>query len=179
MRTPLRYGFAIGLEIGPLPPAVAQSTDPAFVLLAGQNNVWELRFIPGHGLEWHMGDVVLTDPYFEPSRCNAITLTGYFEPKGYLAIRDPESQLKLYTSGLLRDANRGVAYSPANSDLVHNPTYVNFRGRAKFSNMMLSSFADSYSPRLRPQLLDFYNHLYRDQKLLIPDVKMMDAELCQ
>ena len=29
-----------------------------------------------------MGNVVLSDPYFEPSECNAIILTGYFQPKG-------------------------------------------------------------------------------------------------
>jgi len=44
--------------------------------------------------------------------------------------------------------------------------------------MMLSSFADNYSPRLLPQYLDTYTTLYREEKLSLADVKMMDAELC-
>jgi arylsulfatase A-like enzyme len=179
MRTPHRYGFAIGLAIGPLPTVLTSSGNAPFHVLAGQAPLWDLRFIPGNGLEWHMGDIVLKDPYFEPSQCNAIILTGYFEPKGHLAKRDPESQIKLYSSGFLRDASRGIAYKPADDDVLHTATFVNFQGIAKFSNMMLSSFADSYSPRLRPQFLDFYNNLYREKKLFIPDVKMMDAELCR
>jgi len=179
MRTPLRYGFAIGLEIGPLPTVLQNSTDRQIHILAGQDRVWDLRFLPGHGLEWRMGDIVLTDPYFEPSRCNAIVLTGYFEPKGHLTTRDPSSTLKLSSSGFLRDAKRDIVYSPADDALLDNPTFVNFRGKARFSNIMLSSFSDGYSPRLKPHLIDFYNNLYREKKLVIADVKMMDAELCK
>jgi hypothetical protein len=179
MRTPHRYGFAIGLEIGPLPGALQHTSEQSVQVLAGQETLWELRFIPGHGLEWHMGDIVLRDPYFEPSRCNAIVLTGYFEPRGHLAKRDPQSQIKLYSSGFLRDANSDIAYSPANDSQLHIPTFVNFDGKARFSNLMLSSFADSYSPRLLPQYMELYTQMYREQKLTIADVKMMDAELCQ
>jgi arylsulfatase A-like enzyme len=179
MRTPYRYGFTIGLEIGPLPLALIQSPDRPVYVLAGQENIWELQFKPGHGLEWHMGDIVLKDPNFEPSQCNAIILTGYFEPRGHLAKRDPRSEIKLYSSGLLRDANSEIASSPADDEKLHTPTFVNFHGRAKFSNMMLSSFADSYSPRLLPQYMDFYMSQYREEKLLLADVKMMDVELCK
>ncbi len=178
MRTPHRYGFTMGLEIGPLPAGLLHSSDQPFHLLAGQEGLWELRFIPEHGLEWRMGDVILTDPYFEPSRCNAIILTGYFEPRGHLAKRAPQSRMKLYSSGFLRDANNDVAYSPADDEHLNTPTLVNFHGVAKFSNIMLSSFADSYSPRVAPQFMDVYTSLYREQQLTIPDVKMMDAELC-
>ena len=177
MRTPHRYGFAIGLEIGPLPTGLQQTSEQS--ILAGQETLWELRFIPGQGLEWHMGDIVLRDPYFEPSRCNAIVLTGYFEPRGHLAKRDPQSRIKLYSSGFLRDANSDIAYSPADDTQLHIPTFVNFHGKARFSNLMLSSFADSYSPRLLPQYMALYTDMYRERKLTIADVKMMDAELCQ
>tara|TARA_R110002072_G_scaffold213_13_gene1579 strand:+ start:19244 stop:21208 length:1965 start_codon:yes stop_codon:yes gene_type:complete len=179
MRTPHRYGFSMGLEIGPLPPALTTAGDKAYHLLAGQQGLWDLRFIPGHGLEWRQGDAVLTDPYFEPSRCNAIVLTGYFEPKGHLTRRAPQSSIKLYSSGFLRDANSDISYSAADDEQLHTPTFVNFGGRAKFANIMLSSFADSYSPRVVPQFRDVYTTLYREQKLMIPDVRMMDAELCQ
>jgi hypothetical protein len=178
MRTPHRYGFAIGLEVGPLPSTLIQSPSRSFYVLAGQKNVWELQFKPGHGLEWHMGDVVLRDPNFEPSQCNAIILTGYFEPQGHLAKREPKSQIKLYSSGFLRDSNNDIAYKPADDEKLRAPTFVEFHGKATFSNMMLSSFADSYSPRLLPQYLDMYTSLYREKRLSLADVSMMDAELC-
>ncbi|MCB1704490.1 MAG: sulfatase-like hydrolase/transferase [Halioglobus sp.] len=179
MRTPHRYGFSIGLELGPLPAALMQAGAAPFHLLAGQQGLWELRFVPGHGLEWHMGDVVLTDPYFEPSRCNAIVLTGYFEPRGHLTRRAPQSSIKLYSSGFLRDANSAIDYRAADDGQLQTPTVVNYGGRAEFSNIMLSSFADSYSPRVVPQFLDVYTDLYRQRKLMVPEVKMMDAQLCQ
>ena len=108
-----------------------------------------------------------------------LILTGYFEPKGHLAKRDPKSQIKLYSSGFLRDANSDIAYSPADDEKLHSPTFVNFNGKARFSNMMLSSFADSYSPRLLPQYMDIYTSVYREKKLSLADVRMMDAELCK
>lgn len=40
---------------------------------------------------------------------------------------------------------------------------------------MLSSFADSYSPRLLPQYMALYTDMYRERKLTIADVKMMDV----
>ena len=126
-----------------------------------------------------MGNVVLKDSDFKPSQCNAVILTGYFEPKGHLAKREPQSQIKLYSDGFLRDASSDIAYSPADDEKLRTSTYVNFHGKAKFSNMMLSSFADSYSPRLLPQYLDTYNTLYREKKLSMADVRMMDAELCK
>jgi arylsulfatase A-like enzyme len=178
MRTPYRYGFAIGLEIGPLPATLLQAPDGPDNLLAGQKGTWELLFKPGHGLEWHIGNAILRDPNFEPSRCNAIVLTGYFEPRGHLAKRDPKSHIKLYSSGFLRDANAEIAFVPLDDEKLRSPTFVNFNGKAKFSNMMLSSFADSYSPRLLPQYLDLYTSLYRERKLSLADVSMMDAELC-
>jgi len=179
MRTPHRYGFAIGLELGPLPSMLIESPDKPFYVLAGQKGVWELQFKPNHGLEWRMGNEVLRDPNFEPSQCNAVILTGYFEPKGHLAKREPKSQIKLYSDGFLRAANSDIAYSPADDEKLHTPSFVNFHGKAKFSNMMLSSFADSYSPRLLPEYLDTYNTLYREKKLSMADVRMMDAELCK
>jgi len=179
MRTPHRYGFAIGLELGPLPSVLIQSPDRPFYVLAGQKDVWELQFIPDHGLELRMGDVVLRDPNFEASQCNAVILTGYFEPKGHLAKREPKSQIKLYSASFLRDATSDIAYSPADDKKLRTPTFVNFHGRARFSNMMLSSFADSYSPRLLPQYMDVYTTLYREKKLTLADVRMMDAELCK
>lgn len=179
MRTPYRYGFTIGLEIGPLPDALQHASDQSIYVLAGQEALWDLRFKPGHGLEWHMGDIVLRDPYFEPTRCNAIILTGYFEPSGHLAKRAPQSQIKLYSSGFLRDASSAIADSPADDTQLQIPTFVNFDGRARFSNLMLSSFADSYSPRLLPQYMDLYTAMYREQTLTIAEVNMMDAELCQ
>ncbi len=179
MRTPHRYGFSLGLEIGPLPAGATPSGGLPFHLLAGQEGLWDLRFIPGHGLEWHIADVVLEDPYFDPTRCNAVILTGYFQPKAHLGKRAPQSTIKLYSSGFLRDASSDVSYSPADDGQLQSPTYVNYHGRARFSNIMLSSFADSYSPRVAEQFADVYTSLYREQKLTIPDVRMMDAELCR
>lgn len=179
MRTPQRYGFTIGLEIGPLPPALTQSSDRSFYLLAGQDGIWELRYKPGSGLEWHIGKSVLTDPHFKPSECNAVVLTGYFEPVAHLAKRDPQSQVKMYSSGFLRDATSAIEYNPPDGDHLETPTVVNYGGKARFSNLMLSSFADSYSPRLLPQYMDVYTSAYREKTLSLPDVRMMDEELCR
>lgn len=178
MRTPNRHGFTIGLELGPLPEDLIKGAGSGGHLLAGQAGSWELRFQPGHGLEWHIGDVVLTDSHFDPYRCNAVILTGYYEPKGHLAKREPRSELKIYSSGFIRDAKRNVSMHEVGDDVLQSPTYVNHSGTARFSNMMLSSFADSYAPRLRPQFLEFYETAYRDRRLSLADVSMMDAELC-
>jgi arylsulfatase A-like enzyme len=179
MRTPQRYGFSIGLEIGPLTTAQLQPPDRPFYVVAGQESVWELQYKPGHGLEWHMGDIVLRDPYFKPSECNAVVLTGYFEPKTHLAVRDPQSQIKLYSSGFLRDASSAIKYDPPDDNRLAAPTFVNYNGAARFSNLMLSSFADNYSPRLLPQYMDAYTSAYREKSLSLPDVRMLDSELCK
>mgnify|MGYP003668524254 FL=1 len=179
MRTPHRYGFAIGIEIGPLPPTEVDVPSTPSLVLAGQKNVWELRYQPGHGLEWHIGDSILRDASFEPSRCNAVILTGYFQPKGHIAKRDPRSQIKFYSSGFLRDVNRNVDFVPGHGDQLHAPTFVNFDGKALFSNMMLSSFSESYSPDMSSQFLDIYTPTFRAKKLIMANVSMMNAELCK
>lgn len=176
MRTPHRYGFATGLEIGPLPTSITQAQSE--VVLASQEAVWELRYKPGEGIQWRLGDTVLEDPHFDPLSCNAIVMTGYFRPKGHLAKREPRSHLKLYSSGFLRDAVYDVHYAPADNKAIDAPTAVNFHGRAIFSNMMLSSFADSYSPQTGPQFVDIYNSLYKDEKLSIAGVGLMNRQLC-
>lgn len=178
MRTPYRYGFAIGLEIGPLPSPLTKQSDKPFYVLAGQEGIWELRYNPSHGLEWHIGQTILRDSHFEPSRCNAIILTGYFQPKGHLTKRDTRSQIKLYSSGFLRDINREVEFWPAEDEQLHTPTLVNYNGKAVFSNMMLSSFADNYSPDISSQFIDIYTSAFRQKTLSLADVSMMDAELC-
>lgn len=179
MRTPNRHGFSIGLEIGPLQPAAAQAAAADGAVLAGQEGSWELLFKPDHGLEWHIGGTVLRDSHFDPSRCNAVVLTGYYEPKGHLAKRAPRSELKLYSSGFIRDSQREVAMNAVADDVMRSPTYVNHGGRALLANIMLSSFADSYAPRLRPQFMEMYETAYRERWLSLADVSMMDAELCR
>ena len=179
MRTPHRFGFSIGLELGPLPPTLGQTSAQPFYVLAGQKGVWELRFKPNYGLEWQIGDSILKDASFEPSRCNAVILTGYFEPKLQLAKREPQSKIKLFSAGLLRDANSESRLQFLIRKPSPNATFVNYDGKAKFSNMMLSSFAENYSPRLVPEHMDTYTSLYREQKLSLADVKMMDSELCK
>ena len=179
MRTPLRYGFAIGLEIGPLPDLLPQPAPADTVVLAGQKDGWELRYEPGNGVEWHIGNSILRDASFEPSRCNAIVLTGYLQPRGHLAKRDPRSELKLYSSGFLRDYKQGLSERPDTSEALSQPTFVNYNGSAQFSNLMLSSFSDPYTPNIRPQFSDFYQSLFAREQLLLTPVSLMDAELCK
>lgn len=173
MRTPNRHGFAIGLEIGPLPADIENNA-----VLAGQEGVWQLSHIANHGIQWQLGDILLRDAHFDPSRCNAVILTGYFEPKGHLAKRDPRSEIKLYSSGALSDAQRDVAPNTVVGDALGSPTYVKYGGRAKFSNIMLSSYADSYSPRLRPEFMDFYTSAFEERRLSLVDIAMMNSLLC-
>jgi len=138
-----------------------------------------LLYQPGHGVEWHMGNSILRDASFEPSRCNAIVLTGYIQPRGHLAKRDPRSELKLYSSGFLRDYEQGLPERPDTNGALSQPTFVNYNGRARFSNLMLGSFSDPYAPNIRPQFTDFYQSLFAREKLSLTPVSLMNAELCK
>ncbi len=178
MRTPHRYGFAIGLEIGPLPSTLIQSPDKPYYVLAGQKNVWELRFKPNHGLEWRMGNVVLSDPDFEPSQCNAIILTGYFEPKGHLAKREPKSQIKLYSSGFLRDANSEIAYRPATDEQLHHPYVCELPWQGQVFKYDAQLFRRQLLTAVIAPVPGRVYLAYREKQLSIADVRMMDAELC-
>jgi arylsulfatase A-like enzyme len=178
MRTPNRHGFAIGLEIGPLPPDLDRGASETGTVLAGQEGVWQLDYVANQGIEWQLGETRLRDAHFDPSRCNAVIMTGYFETKGHLARREPRSEIKLYSSGLLSDFQRNVAFEPLDSKSLHSPTFVNYGGKARFANIMLSSFADSYAPRLQPQFMEFYTSAFREKRLSLADVSMMDSQLC-
>ena len=100
-------------------------------------------------------DADLTDASFDPGRCNPVVVTGYLQPRAHLATRDPLSQLKLYNGGLLRDRKRGLDFSHIDPDTLHRPTYVNAGGSALFSNIMLHSFTDDFTPRLAPERIDW------------------------
>lgn len=178
MRTPNRHGFAIGLEVGPLPPDLKETAGEKGAVLAGQPGVWELRYFADRGIEWRLGGVLLQDARFDPSRCNAVILTGYFEPKGHLARREPRSEIKLYSSGLLSDVQRDVEFNPVGNDALKSPSFVNYGGKARFANIMLSSFTDSYAPRLLPQFMEFYTSAFREKRLSLADVSQMDSLLC-
>ena len=94
------------------------------------------------------------------------------------ARREPRSEIKLYSSSLLSDVKRDVAFSPLDDDALESPTFVNYGGRARFANIMLSSFADSYAPRLLPQYTEFYSSAFREKRLSLADVSQMDSLLC-
>lgn len=179
MRTPFRYGLTIGLEIGPLPQNLAQNKDKAPLLLAGQADIWELFYVAGHGLEWHIGDAVLRDASFDPARCTPVVLTNYFQPMAHLAVREPQSQIKLYSAGMLRDYNFQFDYDTVSFHNLAAPTFVNYGGKAQFANMTASAFSDPYQPRIKEQFLDIYTELYKARKLSIIDVQMMTNELCR
>ncbi|MFT4519398.1 MAG: arylsulfatase A-like enzyme [Halioglobus sp.] len=179
LRTPFRYGFTIGLEIGPILETDVAKPLTSPLILAGQAGFWELRLVEGEGLEWEIGNTILRDASFEPSVCNAIILTGYLQPRAHLAKRDPVSQVNLYSSGFIRDYNREFDFSSLPGDQLHQPTYVNFNGRAKFSNMMLNSYGESYIPRISEDFVEIYTTLHKEEKLSLADVKLMDSELCR
>ena len=179
LRTPHRYGFAIGLEVGPLPAEELAATNDAYHVIAGQEGSWELRYRPGQGLEWLMHGAELRDSHFDPMRCNAIVLTGYFQPLAHLAKIEPVSPLKLYSSGFLRDALHNLHINEADTRPLQTPTFVNFQGKAIFSSVMLSSFSDNYSPRAKADVSDTMTTLFKQRKLSIADVSLMDAHLCK
>lgn len=176
MRTPAHNGFTIGLELGPVDQPLNETS---FTVLAGQAGVWELRYEQGSGLAWHIGNEVLKESKFDPNRCNPVILTGYFEEAGHLSVRAPFSELKLYSHGALQDLARDVSHTPADDESLLQPTFVNFGGRALFSNMMLNSWSDPYSPRVVPQFKDFYESAHRDKLLAQPDVALMNDHLCK
>lgn len=178
MRTPFRYGLTIGLELGPLPASVGREDGDEAIVLAGQENTWKLLYSPGQGLEWHIGDQVLRDASFNPRVCNPVVLTNYFQPLAQLAVREPQSQIKLYSSGTLRDYNFHFDYSTVASNRLEAPTFVNYGGAAQFANMTASAFSDPYQPRVNEQFVDFYDQLFKARKLSIVDVQLMTAQLC-
>ncbi len=179
MRTPLHYGLAIGLEIGPLPQNVRQQAGDSAVVLAGQEGFWQLRYSGNLGLEWVIGNQILRDASFEPSRCNAIVLTNYFQPLAHLPTRAPRSKIKMYSAGLLRDFERNFDYTTITGDAIETPTLVNYGGRARFSNLLLSAYSDNYAPQVKPEFLEIYTNAFKDQTLTLADVELMTSELCQ
>ncbi len=174
MRTPFRFGLTISIEAGPLAQAVE-----APVTLAEQGALWKLLYVPTQGLEWRIGDSVLRDPSFEPSACNAILLSHYFEPKAHLAVREPRSQLKLYSAGILRDYKQFFDYNTMPSVPLETPTVVHYGGRAEFHNMLVGSFGDPYQPRVREQFVDIYTQLYKAGALSIVNAAYPTGRLCR
>ena len=177
LRSPFRFSFAIGLSLGPLTGEAAASGSA--LELAGQQGLWDLHYLPNRGLQLRLGDAVLTDAGFDPARCNPVVVTGYLQPRAHLATRDPLSQLKLYNGGLLRDRKRGFDFSHIDPDTLHRPTYVNAGGDALFSNIMLHSFSDDFTPRLAPERVELYENLYRERQIPMPEVHRWDDRLCQ
>ncbi len=180
LRTPNRFGFAIGLEIGPLSINELKSTSSPYHILAGQKGSWELRYRPETGLEWLLDGQVLKDAHFDPTRCNAIVLTGYLQPRAHLPQKHPPvSPLKMYSSGFLRDSVYDLDFNEANFKPLDSPTYVNFQGKAIFASTILSAFSDSYSPRDETILQKALIRLYKEEKLSISNVDLMDSQLCK
>ncbi|MEM9257391.1 MAG: sulfatase-like hydrolase/transferase [Pseudomonadota bacterium] len=179
MRTPFLHGFSIGLELGPLPSKLLESTTDNGVLLAGQDGVWQLDYRPGLGLEWRIGDAVLRDASFKPTRCNPIILTGYIEPLAHLAVREPMSPMKLYANGSLQDEHPGLSVYPATARDLAAPSVVNYGGRAIFSNTALSAWGDPYRPRISAEFEELYTQLHKSRGLAIVTADRMMQELCQ
>lgn len=179
MRTPYRYGLTIGLEIGPLPADVLEASNTEGITLAGQSGIWELHYQPTSGLEWRIGNRVLRDAGFDPYTCNPVVLSNYFQPMAHLAVREPQSMVKLYRSGLLADYDNQFDYSTVTSSNIEAPTFVHFNGQAQFANLTVSSFYDPYEPRIRDEFKDIYTDLHKAGKLSIVDVAWMTRELCQ
>ena len=178
LRTPYLHGFSIGLELGPFPPDAFPDDSQAYVL-AGQQKSWELRYRPGQGLEWHIGESVLRDTTFDPARCNAVILTGYIQKLTHLALRKPVSVTKLYSSGYLQDLENDFELPAMSDATLAAPTAVNYGGHALFASMMLSTYVDPYEPRTNSPYLLAIKELYREKKLTIAEVGMMNAHLCK
>jgi len=176
-RTPWLQGFSIGLELGPFAPEAFPDNGEAYVL-AGQVGSWELRYRPGQGLEWHIGASVLRDTTFDPGRCNAVILAGYIQKLAHLARRKPFSVVKLYSGGYLRALDDDFEMTPVDDAVLAAPTAVNHGGRALFSSIMLGSYDDPYEPRTDSPFLPAIVELYREKRLTMPEVAMMDSRLC-
>ncbi len=175
-RSPYRYGFAIGLELGPFEPG---SLEAGTTVLAEQAPLWSLHYREGHGIEWRIGDSVLQGAAFEPDRCNSVILTGYFQPKAHLAKRDPLSRVKLYSNGSLMASEKGFDHDRVDETHLHSPTVVNGGGRALFANIMLGTYSEGFSPRLAPELESLYRSLHDARQLPLPELATLDDRLCR
>lgn len=174
MRTPYMFGFSIGLEI---PPLQVDSEIP--IILAEQKGAWQLLYIPGQGIEWNIGDLVLKSFSFNPSVCNRLILTGDLQPgEEALTKSNSTKTIKLYSSGLLQESRLNIDYKVPSDLVISNPTKVFNGGRAIFSNTVLNSFSDSYSPDVPLKHYQLFKDYYKNQKLGIAQVDMLDSELC-
>jgi arylsulfatase A-like enzyme len=176
MRTPYLYGFSIGLEIGPL-AVEGEPNSPS--VLASQQGVWELKYLPGMGAEWHIGDKVLVDSSFDPGKCNRLILTGDLQP-GEEVLSETASQqvVKLYSGGFLQEQKKSLNYSLPRDDVVSRPTRVFYGGKAIFSSMALSSYSDLYQPDISSEHYDLFSDYHKQAKLGISRINAMDKLLC-
>jgi arylsulfatase A-like enzyme len=174
MRTPYMFGFSIGLEIPPIKLKNKNSQ-----ILAEQEGVWKLVYRKSKGIEWHIGDAILKGLNFNPNECNRIILTGDLQPgEEALAEKDSTKTVKLYSSGLLQELHANLNYSLPSDQSVSMPTKVYNNGTAIFLNTTLSSFSESFSPDVPLEHYQMFDKHYKNKKLSIPQISMLDDELC-
>lgn len=175
MRTPYLNGFAIGIEVGPL----LSEKDSKPLLLAEQKGIWGLVYSPGKGIEWHIGNEVLSGSYFDPTRCNRLVLTGDIQREQKILKDESNRKIaKLYSGGFLQDKAEDVKYTSISEVDVSEPTVIYHGGKALFSNLVLSSYSDSYNPVISAEHYETFLNLHRDQRLAMPLVSDMDNKLC-
>jgi arylsulfatase A-like enzyme len=176
MRTPFNYGFAIGLEIGPLDGG----GDGRAQLLAEQGNAWSLTWDGGTELALQLGEQTLHAAGFDPQRCNSIVITGNYQPPALVEPVPGDYRVKLYLQGRFADIRSGMpAARPAAADIAA-PTRIHHGGRAVFANLMLSSAGEGYYPTWLP---DEHRGLFVEMRekdaLERPRLEQMEALLCR
>jgi arylsulfatase A-like enzyme len=175
MRVPYLYGFAIGMQIGPWPDF--DELTPA--TLASQENVWKLLYVPNKGVEWHIGNTILATSDFDKTSCNSYILTGDMQPsEDYFSDLGEHRGVKLYSHGLIKAQDNKLSFNqPLDSEMAL-PTKVFYGGKAIFLNTALSSYFDSYSPKIPIEHYDMFNRLHKERKLGISKVHLLENELC-
>lgn len=185
LRTPYRYGFALGAEIGPF-----QGLGDAMksYVVAEQKGVWQLTYSSAQGLRWIVGGIELDAPGIDPQQCNAVIMTAYFNEEHFISRRIPRNSARLYVNGALRRQKVIEAPPPIPAAAVHNPTVVHHRfddgatarsERAVFINIALSSREDGYEPVVGDRAMrDRFVAAFHDGELMIPEIGLLTRQLC-
>ena len=81
--------------------------------------------------------------------------------------------------GMWHVSERDFDHSLVSETHLDAPTAVNAGGKALFANIMLGTFTEGFTPRLAPEHQAVYHALYENRQLPLPDLAMLDDQLCR
>lgn len=177
-RTPLYYGFTLGLgfALDKLNESAAKSHS---LELAAQGALWSLIYDEDDGLLLTMGEAELHGGKLTQSDCQAIVISGNYQPPANIAPVPQSYRLKLYVGDQLRDITTDVPNLNRRLQYASEPTVVSAGGNAIFLSMPVSSPTEMYHPeRLEPETHDLFIQSWQKGVLEQPRIQSLLSQLC-